>query len=64
MSPISRARGTSYPKHNLIAELTAYVEQGSLRPVVDAVPPRSEIAVAHRVLEAGGVRGKHVIQLV
>jgi NADPH:quinone reductase-like Zn-dependent oxidoreductase len=40
------------------------VEQGNLRPVVDAVHPRSEITAAHRVLEAGGVRGKHVMQLV
>jgi NADPH:quinone reductase-like Zn-dependent oxidoreductase len=52
------------PKHDLLAELAAYVERGDLRPVVDTVHPLAEIAVAHRALEAGGVRGKHVIQLV
>ncbi|MFD8117200.1 NAD(P)-dependent alcohol dehydrogenase [Streptomyces microflavus] len=52
------------PKHHLFAELTAYVERGDLRPVVDTVHPLSDIATAHRALEAGGVRGKHVIRLV
>ncbi|MEV6434250.1 NAD(P)-dependent alcohol dehydrogenase [Streptomyces anulatus] len=52
------------PKHDLLAELTAYVERGDLRPVVDTVRPLAEIAAAHRALEAGGVRGKHVIDLV
>lgn len=52
------------PKHDLLAELTAYVERGDLRPVVDTIRPLAEIAAAHRALEAGGVRGKHVIQLV
>ncbi|MFF0506906.1 NAD(P)-dependent alcohol dehydrogenase [Streptomyces fimicarius] len=52
------------PKHDLFAELTAYVERGDLRPVVDTVHPLADIATAHRALEAGGVRGKHVIQVV
>ncbi|MFI6557983.1 NAD(P)-dependent alcohol dehydrogenase [Streptomyces griseus] len=52
------------PKHDLFADLTAYVERGDLRPVVDTVHPLSDIAAAHRALEAGGVRGKHVIQVV
>lgn len=52
------------PKHDLLAELTAYVERGDLRPVVDTIRPLAEIAAAHRALEAGGVRGKHVIDLV
>ncbi|MET8345972.1 NAD(P)-dependent alcohol dehydrogenase [Streptomyces microflavus] len=52
------------PKHDLFAELTAYVERGDLRPVVDTVHPLSDIATAHRALEVGGVRGKHVIRLV
>ncbi|EHM25482.1 MULTISPECIES: NAD(P)-dependent alcohol dehydrogenase [Streptomyces] len=51
------------PKHDLLAELTAYVERGDLRPVVDTVRPLAEIAAAHRALEAGGVRGKQVIQV-
>ncbi|MFD6473611.1 NAD(P)-dependent alcohol dehydrogenase [Streptomyces anulatus] len=52
------------PKHDLLAEVTAYVEREDLRPVVDTVRPLAEIAAAHRALEAGGVRGKHVIHLV
>ncbi|WP_406146938.1 NAD(P)-dependent alcohol dehydrogenase [Streptomyces sp. NBC_01012] len=52
------------PKHDRLAELAAYVESGQIRPVVDTVHPLSEIAAAHRALEAGGVRGKHVIQVV
>ncbi|MFC9174106.1 NAD(P)-dependent alcohol dehydrogenase [Streptomyces sp. DSS69] len=52
------------PKHDLFAELAAYVERGDLRPVVDTVHPLSGIAAAHRALEAGGVRGKHVIRVV
>ncbi|MFH9617245.1 NAD(P)-dependent alcohol dehydrogenase [Streptomyces pratensis] len=52
------------PKHDLFAKLAAYVESGAIRPVVDTVHPLSGIAAAHRALEAGGVRGKHVIQVV
>ena len=52
------------PKHDLFAELTRYVESGAIRPVVDTVHPLADIAAAHRALEAGGVRGKHVIQVV
>ncbi|MFD4034996.1 NAD(P)-dependent alcohol dehydrogenase [Streptomyces sp. NPDC058637] len=52
------------PKHDLFAELTRYAESGAIRPVVDTVHPLSGIATAHRALEAGGVRGKHVIQVV
>ncbi|MFI6290273.1 NAD(P)-dependent alcohol dehydrogenase [Nonomuraea sp. NPDC050790] len=52
------------PTHELFAELTRLTESGALRPVVDTVHPLSGIAGAHRALEAGGVRGKHVIQVV
>ncbi|WP_204039542.1 NAD(P)-dependent alcohol dehydrogenase [Acrocarpospora phusangensis] len=52
------------PGHELFAELTRYAENGDIRPVVDTVHPLAGIAAAHRALEAGGVRGKHVIQLV
>ncbi|MGW4228264.1 NAD(P)-dependent alcohol dehydrogenase [Streptomyces sp. NPDC004980] len=52
------------PKHDLFAELTRYAESGAIRPVVDTVHPLTDIATAHRALEAGGVRGKHVIQVV
>lgn len=52
------------PRTELFADLTALVESGAIRPVVDAVHPLAEIAEAHRALEAGGVRGKHVIRVV
>ncbi|MFB8025886.1 MULTISPECIES: NAD(P)-dependent alcohol dehydrogenase [unclassified Streptomyces] len=52
------------PQHDLLAELARYVESGAIRPVVDTVRPLADIAAAHRALEAGGVRGKHVIQVV
>jgi NADPH:quinone reductase-like Zn-dependent oxidoreductase len=52
------------PRHELLAELTRYAQNGDIRPVVDTVHPLDRIAAAHRALEAGGVRGKHVIQIV
>ncbi|MET9590650.1 NAD(P)-dependent alcohol dehydrogenase [Streptomyces sp. NPDC006516] len=52
------------PKHDLFAKLATYVESGAIRPVVDTVHELSDIAAAHRALEAGGVRGKHVVRVV
>ncbi|MFC8827971.1 NAD(P)-dependent alcohol dehydrogenase [Streptomyces sp. NPDC057137] len=52
------------PRHALFAELTRYAESGDIRPVVDTVHPLADVAAAHRALEAGGVRGKHVVQVV
>lgn len=51
------------PRHELFAELSRYAQNGDLRPVVDTVHPLASIAAAHRALEAGGVRGKHVIEV-
>lgn len=51
------------PKSDLFAELTRLAERGDLRPVVDTVHPLERIAEAHRALEAGGVRGKHVVSI-
>ncbi|MEV0382677.1 NAD(P)-dependent alcohol dehydrogenase [Nonomuraea sp. NPDC050643] len=52
------------PWPELLAELTRYAQNGDIRPVVDTVHPLASIAAAHRALEAGGVRGKHVVQVV
>jgi NADPH:quinone reductase-like Zn-dependent oxidoreductase len=52
------------PTHELFAELTRLVESGAIRPVVDAVHELRDISEAHRALERGGVRGKHVVRLV
>ncbi|WP_199440291.1 NAD(P)-dependent alcohol dehydrogenase [Umezawaea beigongshangensis] len=51
------------PGHDLFAELTRLVESGAIRPVVDRVFPLADIAGAHRALEAGGVRGKIVVEI-
>lgn len=51
------------PWPGLFAELGRYAKNGDIRPVVDTVHPLASIAAAHRALEAGGVRGKHVVQV-
>lgn len=43
--------------------LRTLLERGQLRPVVDSVRPIEETAEAHRRLEAGGVKGKIVLQI-
>ncbi|HUQ58073.1 NAD(P)-dependent alcohol dehydrogenase [Lentzea sp.] len=49
------------PSAHTIARLTELVEAGAVRPVLDRAFPMEEIADVHRLLEAGGVRGKYVI---
>ncbi|MEU8149419.1 zinc-binding dehydrogenase [Nonomuraea sp. NPDC048901] len=51
------------PGTELLAQITRYAEHGDIVPVVDTVHPLDRLADAHRALEAGGVRGKHVIQI-
>ncbi len=51
------------PTADGIAALTRAVESGELRPVVDTVYPLDKVAEAHRRLEAGGVRGKLVVEM-
>ncbi|MET9293318.1 NAD(P)-dependent alcohol dehydrogenase [Streptomyces sp. NPDC003077] len=51
------------PSADRIAELTRFTETGAVRPVIDTVFPMADIAEAHRRLEAGGVRGKYVIDM-
>lgn len=51
------------PKRPLLSELAGLVERGRVRPVVDTVYELDDLAAAHRALEAGGVRGKHVIRV-
>ncbi|MCK1817062.1 NAD(P)-dependent alcohol dehydrogenase [Streptomyces sp. XM4011] len=52
------------PRHPQLAELAGFAERGEIRPVVDTVFPLERIADAHRALEAGGVRGKHIVEVV
>lgn len=51
------------PERALFTELTELAESGKLRPVVDTVHSLADIAAAHRALESGGVRGKHVVKI-
>ncbi|MBQ0827110.1 NAD(P)-dependent alcohol dehydrogenase [Streptomyces tagetis] len=51
------------PDSALLAELARYAERGDVVPVVDTVHPLGAVAEAHRALEAGGVRGKHVVRV-
>ena len=51
------------PDSALIREVTRLAERGDLVPVVDTVHELDRVAEAHRALEAGGVRGKHVVRV-
>ena len=51
------------PSSEEIAELAAKVDGGWIEPIIDTVFPMDAIAEAYRSLEAGGVRGKHVIEM-
>ncbi|MFG2327543.1 NAD(P)-dependent alcohol dehydrogenase [Streptomyces sp. NPDC048568] len=60
----SRIRAFSgNPDRALLSEVTRLVERGDVVPVVDTVHPLDRVADAHRALEAGGVRGKHVVRV-
>lgn len=54
-------RGT--PSTGVLRHLAELVDAGAITPVVDTVHPLENIADAHRALEKGGVRGKHVIEV-
>ncbi|MFF5084286.1 NAD(P)-dependent alcohol dehydrogenase [Actinoplanes sp. NPDC000266] len=51
------------PTPTLLTELAAMAERGDVRPVIDQVFPFDGIIAAHHAVEAGGVRGKHVIEI-
>ncbi len=51
------------PDSALLAEVARLAEHGDLVPVVDTVHPLDRVADAQRALEAGGVRGKHVVRI-
>lgn len=48
-------------RHDLLGRVVHLVEEGRLRPRVAAVLPATDAAEAHRRLEAGGVRGRLVL---
>jgi NADPH:quinone reductase-like Zn-dependent oxidoreductase len=60
----SRVRAFSgSPKRPLLDDVARHVRDGELRPMVDRVFPLHDVAEAHRALEAGGVRGKYVVEV-
>ncbi|MER6178160.1 NAD(P)-dependent alcohol dehydrogenase [Streptosporangium sp. NPDC001681] len=63
LSPRRMKLFSNNPSPARITELTASAEAGSIRPVIDTVYPIAGIAEAHQRLEAGGVRGKFVIDM-
>jgi NADPH:quinone reductase-like Zn-dependent oxidoreductase len=46
------------PTAEHLDELAVLVASGTLRPVVNAVYPLTEVAAAHRAFEHGGVLGR------
>ncbi|MEV0611841.1 NAD(P)-dependent alcohol dehydrogenase [Nonomuraea sp. NPDC050404] len=63
LSPRRLKLFSNNPSPARIAELTTAAEAGNVRPAIDTIYPMSDIAEVHRRLEAGGVRGKYVIDL-
>lgn len=51
------------PDTRLLTKLADLVREGAIKPVVDGVHPLSDVAEAHRAVEAGGRRGKQVIRI-
>ena len=52
------------PDTAVLESLAELVARGDIRPIVDTVYPLSRIGDAHRAFEAGGRRGKQVIQII
>ncbi|MEU7465673.1 NADP-dependent oxidoreductase [Streptomyces griseofuscus] len=52
------------PDHLGLREITALVERGALRPVIDTVVPLAEAAKAHEIGERGRTAGKIVLSVV
>jgi NADPH:quinone reductase-like Zn-dependent oxidoreductase len=52
------------PRGGDLEKITALVEAGKMRPVIERVFPLEEIAEAHRLSEAGHVRGKIVVRVI
>jgi NADPH:quinone reductase-like Zn-dependent oxidoreductase len=51
------------PRGGDLEKITALIQSGKVRPVIERVFPLEEIAEAHRLSEAGHVRGKLVVKV-
>ncbi len=63
LSPRRMKLFSNNPSPARIAELTAAAESGTIRPMIDTVYSIDDIAKAHERLEAGGIRGKYIIDM-
>ena len=52
------------PRGGELEKISALIEAGKIRPVVEKVFPLEQIAEAHRLSEAGHVRGKLVLSVI
>ncbi|MFZ4238928.1 zinc-binding dehydrogenase [Streptomyces murinus] len=52
------------PDHLGLREITALVERGALRPVIDTAVPLAEAAKAHEIGERGRTTGKIVLTVL
>jgi NADPH:quinone reductase-like Zn-dependent oxidoreductase len=51
------------PRGGDLEKITAFIEAGQVRPVIERVFPMEQMAEAHRLSEAGHVRGKIVVRI-
>ena len=51
------------PRGGDLEKISALIEAGKVRPVVEKVFPLEQIADAHRLSEAGHVRGKLAVRV-
>jgi NADPH:quinone reductase-like Zn-dependent oxidoreductase len=51
------------PRGGELEKISALIEAGKIRPVMERTFPLDEIAEAHRLSEAGHVRGKLVVKI-
>jgi NADPH:quinone reductase-like Zn-dependent oxidoreductase len=63
LSPRRMKLFSNNPSPARIAELAAAAESGTIRPMIDTVYSIDDIAKAHERLEAGGIRGKFIIDM-
>jgi NADPH:quinone reductase-like Zn-dependent oxidoreductase len=51
------------PRGGELEKISALIEAGKIRPIIDKIFPLEQIADAHRLSEAGHVRGKLVVKI-
>jgi NADPH:quinone reductase-like Zn-dependent oxidoreductase len=65
----ARLRGRSLamtrvkPRGGDLEKIGTFIEAGKIRPVIEKIFPMEQMAEAHRLSEAGHVRGKIVVKI-